>query len=158
MEAYTTDETVSGNTDISVGGLTVSERFISRADCTLPYLEGAVQWYVPCAKCAKPWTAFPRVYTLDVRICVLCTPLKVVICMRDIAIGINKYQHRESQRYTTFQSCFSILASIALGVSVPELPRTSLLRTFISLLRCCSFFMPTAFQKYYTTFQLNSGF
>ena len=39
MEADITDETVSGDTDISVGGLTVSDRFISRADCTLPYLE-----------------------------------------------------------------------------------------------------------------------
>jgi hypothetical protein len=46
------DERVSGDTDISVGGLTVSDSFISRADCTLPYLENAVQWYVPWAKCA----------------------------------------------------------------------------------------------------------
>ena len=39
MEADLIDETVSGDTDISVGGLTVSERFISRADRTVSYLE-----------------------------------------------------------------------------------------------------------------------
>jgi hypothetical protein len=50
MKADTTDVTASGDTDISVGGLTVSDRFMWRADCTLPYLENAVQWYVPCAK------------------------------------------------------------------------------------------------------------
>ena len=46
--------TVSGDTDIAVGGLTVSYRFISRADCTLPYLEYELKWYVPYAKCANP--------------------------------------------------------------------------------------------------------
>ena len=43
MEADLTDETMSGDTDISVGGLTVSDRFISRADCTPPYSEYAVR-------------------------------------------------------------------------------------------------------------------
>ena len=100
-KADTTDETVSGDTDISIGGLTVSERFISRADCTLPYLEGAVQWYVLCAKCVKQWTTFPRVYTLDAWICVLCIPHRIIMCVHHIAIGINKYQLRESQRYCT---------------------------------------------------------
>jgi len=37
----TIEETVSGDKDIAVGRLTVSDRFISRADCTLPYLEYA---------------------------------------------------------------------------------------------------------------------
>ena len=37
------EETVSGDTDIAVGGLTVSDRFILRADCTLPYLEYALK-------------------------------------------------------------------------------------------------------------------
>jgi len=75
METDLPDETVSGDTDISVGGLTVSDKFISRADCTLPYLQHAVQWYVPCAKRAKPWAALLRVYTSDVWICVFCAPL-----------------------------------------------------------------------------------
>jgi len=76
MKADVTYKTVSGDTDISVGGLTVSDRFISRADCTLPYLQYAVQRYVPCAKTANPWTALLRVYTLDAWICVLCTPFQ----------------------------------------------------------------------------------
>ena len=63
--ADTIYETVSGDTDIEVGGSTVSDRFISRADCTLPYLVDAVQWYVPCAKCAILCTALLRVYNLD---------------------------------------------------------------------------------------------
>jgi len=88
---------VSGDTDISVGGLTVSDRFISRADCTLPYLEYAVQRYVPCAKCANTWTPLLRVYTLDACICVLCTPLQMVIFMHCKANRVNKYQLRESQ-------------------------------------------------------------
>ena len=76
MKYDITYKTVSGDTDISVGGLTVSDRFISRADCTLPYLQYAVQRYVPCAKTANPWTALLRVYTLDAWICVLCTPFQ----------------------------------------------------------------------------------
>jgi hypothetical protein len=44
MERDLTDETVSGDTGIAVGDLTVGERFISRAECTLPYFENAVQW------------------------------------------------------------------------------------------------------------------
>jgi hypothetical protein len=111
------DETVSGDTDISVGGLTVSDRFISRADCTLPYLENAVQWYVPCAKRAHPCSALLRVYTLDARICVLCTPLPMLMCMHHIAIRVNKYELRESLRYMTLQSCFSIFTSIAIVVA-----------------------------------------
>ena len=158
MEAHLTDETMSGDTDISVGGLTVSDRFISRADSTLPYLEYAVQWYVPCAKCANPWTALLRVYTLDSWICVLCTPIPMIICMHQLAIRVNKYQLRESQCYMTLQSCFSIFYSIALGVSVTELPRTPILRTFVFFLICFSLFMSTTFQNYYTTFLLNPGF
>jgi hypothetical protein len=86
MEADLTDETVSGDMDIAVGGLTVSDRFISRADCTLPYFEFAVQWYVPCAKCENTWTALLRVCTLDVWICVLCIPFPMLMFMRHIAI------------------------------------------------------------------------
>ena len=112
MATELTDETVSGDTDISVGGLTVSGRFLSRADCTLPYLQDAVQWYVPCAKCSKPWTALLRVYTLESWICVICAPLPLVMFMYRIAIRVNKYQLRESQRYMTFQSCFSIFFSV----------------------------------------------
>jgi hypothetical protein len=48
---------MSGGTDIAVTVLAINDRFISRADCTLPYLEYALKWYVPCAKCANPWTA-----------------------------------------------------------------------------------------------------
>jgi hypothetical protein len=158
MEADLTGETVSGDTDISVGGLTVSDRFISRADWTVSYSENAVQWYVPCAKFANPWTALRRVYTLDAWICMLCTPFPLILFMHQIATRVNKYQLRESQRYLTFQSCFSILFSIALGVSVTELPRTSILRTFVFLLICLSFFTNTVFQNYYTTFLLNPGF
>ena len=152
-----TDETVSGDTDISVGGLTVSGRFISRADCTLPYLQDAVQWYVPCAKCSDPWTVLVRLYTLDEWICALCAPFPLVMITRRIAILLNKYELRESQRYMTFQSCFSILASIAFGVSVTELPRTTVLRTFVFLHIIFSLSMSTMFQNYYTTFLLNPG-
>jgi hypothetical protein len=57
----TIHQTVSGDTDISVGAL--SDKFISRADCILASLEYALKWYDPCAKCASPWTALLRVYT-----------------------------------------------------------------------------------------------
>jgi hypothetical protein len=108
MEAELTDETVSGDTDTAVGGLKVINTFISRADCTLSYSEFAVQWYVPCAKCAKPWTAFLSVCTLDVLICVFCSSLPLVMFMRLIAILVNIFHLFESQRNMTFQSCFSI--------------------------------------------------
>ena len=90
MEADLTDETVSGDTDISVGGLTVSDRFISRADCTLPYLEYAVQRYVPCAKCAKQWTALLRLFTLNAYICVLCNPLPMIMFLNHLVIRVKK--------------------------------------------------------------------
>jgi len=158
MEADLTDEIVSGDTNIAVGGLKVSDRFISRADCTLPYSEFAVQWYVPCAKCEKPWTALLRVCTLDVWIYMLCSPFPIVMFMHHIAIRVNKYQLRESQRYMTLQSCFSIFISIALGVSVRELPRTSVLRSFVFFHICYSFMVTTVVQNYFTTFLLNPGF
>jgi len=152
------DETVSGDTDISIGALTVRDKFMSRADCTLSYLQDAVQWYVPCPKYAKPWTALLRVYTSDAWVYMLCLPIPLVICMHRIAIRVYKYHLRESQRYMTFQSCFFIACSIGLGVSVPELPRTTILRTFVFLLICFSSFKATVFQNYYTTFLLNPGF
>ena len=114
--------------------------------------------YDPCAKRANPWTALLRVYTLCAWICVLCTPFAMIICMHQIAIPVNKYQLRGSQRYMTFQSCFSIFCSIALGVPVTDLPRTPILRTFVLFLISSSLFMTTTFQKYYTTFLLNAGF
>ena len=107
------DETVSGDTDISIGGLTVRDKFISRAECTLSYLQDAVQWYVPCPKCAKPWTALLRVYTSDAWICVFCTPLPLIMFMHRIATRVTKFQLRKSQSYMTFQSCFSIFSSAA---------------------------------------------
>ena len=64
MNSDLIDETVSGDTDIAVGGLAVSGRFVWRADCTVHYLENAINWYVPCAKYAKPWAALLSVYIL----------------------------------------------------------------------------------------------
>jgi hypothetical protein len=158
MEADLIDEIVSGDMDIAVGGLRVSDRFISRADCTLSYSEFPVQWYVPCAKCAKPSAALLRVYTLGAWIFAICIQLPIIMFMQYIAICVNKYQLRESQRYMTFQSCYSIVISIALGVPVTELPRTSVLRSYVFLLICTSFLKGTVVQNYFTTFLLNPGF
>jgi hypothetical protein len=52
----------------------------------------------------------------------------------------------------------SIFISIALGVSLTELPRTSILRSFVFLLICLCCLMATAFQNYFTTFLLNPGY
>jgi len=116
MEDDLIDETVSEDTDISVGGLTVSERFISRADWTVSYFENSVQFYVPYAKCANLWTTLLRVYTLDAWICVLCTPLLPLIMFMS---------------YMTFKF-FLTFFSVSLIVSVPELLRASLLISVIS--------------------------
>jgi hypothetical protein len=158
MKANLIDETAHGDTDISVGGLTISDRFISRTDFTVPYAENVIKWYVPCAKYVSPCTNILKVYTLDAWVCLFFTPIPVVIFMRHVAIRLNNYQLRESHKYMTLESCLSIFLSIAFGVSVAELPRTSVLRTFIILYIFFSFLMTTIFQSYFTSLLLNPGF
>jgi hypothetical protein len=158
MKTNLIEETAFGETDLSVGGLTISDKFISSADFTVPYVENVIKWYVPCAKHSHPWTAILRVFTLGAWVCVFCCPLPMIIFMRYIAIRVSKYQLRESHKYMTFESCFSIIFSIGVGVPVTELPRTSVLRTFVFVYICCSLLMNIVFQSYFTSFLLNPGF
>jgi hypothetical protein len=149
------NEIVSGDTDISIGGLAANDDFASRADFTVPYGKNVIKWYFPCAKHAHPWTAMTRVYTLDAWIFVLCAAFPLVAITHRIAVCANKYQLRESHQYMNFESCLYICISITLGVSVTELPRTSVLRTFVFLYILFSFMMTTMFQSYFTSFLLN---
>lgn len=151
-------ETAHGEADISIGALVMSEDFKSLVDFTVSYAETAMKWYVPCAKYVNRCEAIFKMFSFGTWISLHSIIFLVAIMMRFIASHVNSHQFREANNYMTFHSCLCIVYAIFLGVGVSQLPRTSSLRIFFSMVLCYSIALSIILQTYLTSFLVNPRF
>jgi hypothetical protein len=151
-------ETAFGETDISVGGLLLSDQYKLSADFTVDYAEYATKWYVPCAKIAHRWDAIFQVYSLSAWLSFCVIDTLVTFVMHLSATCVNDYRFRESHNYKTFPSCLYIVLAISFGVCVPAMPKTPILKIIFFAFLCYSFVLTTVFQSYFTSFLVDPGF
>jgi hypothetical protein len=151
------DETAFGETDISIGGLVMSDKYELSADFTVAYAENVMKWYVPCAKLAPRCGAIFNLYSSSVWFSFFLIGILVAVMMRLLATHVKNYHFRESHSYQTFQCCLYIVWAIAVGVCAPAMPKTSILRIFVFVYLCYSFALNIIFQSSFSSFLVNPG-
>ena len=138
-----------GESDIVVGGLPLDSRLTLFGEPTIPYFETPISWYVPCARPLGRTGMIFRVLTFPVWLCCALVFLAVTATAWLLAIRANI---TESKRYTHIASCFYILWSVTVGVSVPKMPQTPRLRLFFLQWIMHCLVMTTVFQAFFTSF------
>jgi len=139
----------AGETDIVVGGLPLESRLTVFGEPTIPYFETPISWYVPCARPLGRTGMIFRVLTFPVWLCCAVVFLAATATAWLLAIRANI---TESKRYTHIASCFYILWSVTVGVSVPKMPQTPRLRLFFLQWIMHCLVMTTVFQAFFTSF------
>jgi hypothetical protein len=146
-----------GAADIAIGSLPLISIVAQLCDHTIPYIFDAVAGIIPCPGRIAKVDMIMNVYAASVWITLaLVFILTAVVfwCMANYRYGPSM----ESHRFRHLASCFNYSWAIFMGVSLPQMPRTSSLRTLFLLYVCYCFAISTVFQAFFTSFLVESGY
>jgi hypothetical protein len=143
--------------DIAVGSIPLVAIFAYLYDYTIPYLYDSILGIIPCPRRIPKSDMIMNVYATSVWILVaLVFILTAVVfwCMAN-----SRYAgSTESNNFRNVSSCFHSAWAIFMGVSLPDMPRTSKLRILLLLYVCYCFAISTVFQAFFTSFLVESGY
>ncbi|KAJ9594781.1 hypothetical protein L9F63_013913 [Diploptera punctata] len=143
-----------GHSDIGIGSLPIEPHVIDFAEFTDPYYITGATWYVPCPKpyprLKKISETFPLSVWLLFAVAVILTAL-VTWCRSKWNKGL------EVANYDSGLMCFYCMWAVILGVSVPNMPRTSSVRWLFLLFVWYAFIMNMLFQTFFTSYLVNPG-
>ncbi|KAJ9595847.1 hypothetical protein L9F63_012970 [Diploptera punctata] len=125
------------------------------ADLTVRFISESVKWMVPCPK------PIPRVQRI-VRIFGLTTwiVMAIILFLSSIIIWrqANKISNKTERAYKELTRSVVILWTVFIGVSVPQLPKSTEIRIFFMTFVIYSFSICTVFQAFFTTFLVEPGY
>jgi hypothetical protein len=144
-----------GTADVAIGSLPLDLEAANFVDFTVTYFSTGERWYVPCPR------PFPRLKRIS-RIFHETTWLVMGIVLLLVVVvtwGSAKLAGRkESHSFRSVSGCLLNVCSVFLGVSVSNLPRTSVTRTCFLSFVCYSLAMNTVFQTLLTSVLVDPGF
>jgi ABC-type amino acid transport substrate-binding protein len=150
----TIQKVVLGEADIGIGTLLLISDAASFADYTVPYFITGERWYVPCPK------PFPRLEKVAA-IFLPATWIMIVIVLLLVVIltwiSAKRSDGNESRHYRSVSACFLNTFAVFLGVSVPDLPYTSLTRLCFFSFVWYSLAVITVFQTSFTSILVDPG-
>lgn len=131
---------------------------IKSRDATIPYLFNALKWYVPCPKSTVRMERVMGVFSTSVWFAMV--PVLILTCL--VFWYSSVFPHstllRESYGYRTLVRCLYNVWCVFMGVSVPEMPRTSRVRALFCLFVWYSFAISTIFQSFFVSFLVSPGY
>ncbi|KAJ9594780.1 hypothetical protein L9F63_013912 [Diploptera punctata] len=143
-----------GHSHIGIGSIPIHPRAVGFAEFTDPYFITGVTWYVPCPKSyprlKKISETFPLSVWLLFAVVMVLTAL-VTWCRSKWNKGL------EIANYESGLMCFYCMWAVILGVSVPNMPRTSAVRWLFLLFVWYAFIMNMLFQTFFTSYLVNPG-
>jgi len=124
----------------------------SSYDATIPYTHTELKMLIPCPKPIPGTEKILSTFSLSVWLTmglVLLLSTAVFWC-----VGIRTYRSmfREAHTYRSLSHCFYNAWAVLMGVSVPQLPTTSILRIFFLLYVCYCFAISTVFQAFFVSY------
>jgi hypothetical protein len=140
---------LTGACDMAVGGLPIDNRLAVFAEATIPYYQTVLSWYVPCARPVYRSGIIFKMLQLPMWFCVVVLFLAVIAITWILAL---QAKTKEFKHYTNVMNCFYVIWSVAVGVPVPKMPRTSLLRLFLLLWVLQCFVLTRIFEAFYISF------
>ncbi|KAJ9592180.1 hypothetical protein L9F63_001296 [Diploptera punctata] len=148
---------VIGMCDIILGYIPMGDDMLRYTDSAIPYRFIHFDWYVPCGRMVSRFATFSRIFSFQVCISFLCSSVGSVILIRIEAYICLLYRRKETAVFMSVSGCSLSLWAVILGVSAPELPRTSTIRVFFLLFIWYSFVINTIFQTFFTSYLVNPG-
>jgi hypothetical protein len=152
--SYTIQKVVVGEADIGIGSIPLISDAASFADYTVSYFRTGERWYVPCPK------PFPRLQKVAA-VFLPTTWIMIVIVLLTVVIvtwsSANRSDGNDPRHYRSVSGCLLNTFSVSLGVSVPELPYTSLTRLCFLLFVWYSLAISTVFQTLFTSILVDPG-
>ncbi|PNF26843.1 hypothetical protein B7P43_G16841 [Cryptotermes secundus] len=127
-------------------------------DATIPYLFNALKWYVPCPKSTLRMEKVMGVFSTSVWFSMVPILVLTALVFWYSARFPNRTVLKESYGYRTLVHCLYNVWCVFMGVSVPEMPRTSRVRTVFCLFVWYSFAISTIFQSYFVSFLVSPGY
>jgi hypothetical protein len=142
-----------GEVDVALGTIVLHLNILQYADATIPYLQTAFQWFVPCPTPVPRMERILGIFTVHVWLA-----LVLVLAVTTAVVWGMGARQCESPLYSTASSSVYNVWAIFIGVSVTELPRTSRLRIFFLIFIWYSLVMNIVFQAFFVTFLVEPGF
>jgi hypothetical protein len=146
-----------GTSDLALGAIPLITIVAHLSDHTIPYLYDTVTAIMPCPGRIPEADMIMNVYATSVWIAVA-----LVFILTSVVFWRTANSHcapsMESYNFRHLSSCFQSGWAIIMGVSVPEMPRTSELRILFLLYVWYCFAISTVFQAFFTSYLVESGY
>lgn len=150
---------ITGISDILVGVIPLLPAVVSgMTEPSIPFISGAVKWFVPCPKPISRVEKFLTVFDSSVWLTMVIVFLLTSALFWFSANYPERMVEIESTNLQTIPKCMYIAWSIFIGVSVPEMPRTWKLRTFFLIYVCYCFAISTVFQAFFVSYLVEPGY
>ena len=123
---------------------------MSIADPTESYLGDILKWYVPCG------TPYPRMQKIAT---IFTVPVWFIVTLVFLTgvLALKISSHNDSYIYRHIPGCIYAVWAITLGISVPKLPQTPIVRTIFIFMVWYSFAISMIFQTFFTSILVDPG-
>ena len=148
---------ISGVYDIVIGFMPLSLHALSLGEYTIPLVFETFMIIVPCPAPISRVTRCLSIYTISLWF-VLLLVLVLTVLLFSYAANIHNVSVKESHIFKTLTSSFVNAWAVFIGVSVPQMPRTTILRAYFFLFVCYSFAICTVFQAFFVTYLVEPGY
>ncbi|KAJ9595846.1 hypothetical protein L9F63_012969 [Diploptera punctata] len=148
---------INADIDIIAGIFPDVPLVYSFADPTVRYLYDSILWIVPCPK------AIPRVQRVtNIFSSSAWMLMGIVFILSSVVVWYqanNKLLTKsESNTFKKLSQCILNVWAVLIGVSIPQLPKSTEIRMFFMIFVISSFAMCTVFQAFFTTFLIEPGY
>lgn len=143
--------------DIAFGAFFLDTELCDLFECTVPYFENYFVWHLPRAKEVAKWKSLFLVFEMPTWLAFVAVCLAVVLLLWRMARS-SRADPSETSTYANIGKCSSSVWASLLGVSVPEMPRTTRLRVLYLLWLFYCLHINIVYLSFLTTFLIQPGF
>jgi len=142
-----------GLSDVVTGALPLLSIVVTSShDATIPYIHTELKMLIPCPKPIPGTEKILSTFSLSVWLTMGLVLLLSTAVFWCVGIGTYRSMFREAHTYRSLSHCFYNAWAVFMGVSVPQLPTTSILRIFFLLYVCYCFAISTVFQAFFVSY------
>jgi hypothetical protein len=145
----------NSTSDMAFGALLPYTDECYEFECTVPYFQSRLVWYVPRAKPIAKWRSVFLVFKPSMWLAFTAACMAVILLLW--RVSRRSTGRSETQSYSSFSKCVSNVWAAVLGVSVPQMPRTTVVRVLFLLWLFYSLHINIAYVSFLTTFMINPG-
>ncbi|KAJ9592886.1 hypothetical protein L9F63_015464 [Diploptera punctata] len=150
-------DVVNGAADVTLSSYPLHVLLHKMADPTFYYYFSYVKWFAPCPKPVPRSDKIISIFSISVWLSMSLVFVQISVVLWGMANNANTSLARESKIYNTISNCCYCAWAVTMGMSVPEMPRTTRLRIVFMIFVFYCFAISTIFQTFFTTYLVEPG-